>query len=167
MLAHVAVWLWRGEDTSKLEKRTHTIYAKVYDFLKPILVSGRGFTYNQKHGNHHSTTTASPKCCYHCCYVLSWFDTSASITEFLSRCDSATFVAAVTRPLFACNYHFLWHPLTVRGQTQEAHKVYKGSGEIELTAKLTGGVVKGECVMVVVEAFPWKKQNKKESLVLC
>lgn len=71
-----------------------------------------------------------------------------------SKCDSATFVAAVTCSLYASPDCFLQHPFAVLGQTQEAHAVYKGSGEIELEAKLTGGVVKGECVMVVVEAFP-------------
>lgn len=83
-----------------------------------------------------------------------WFDMSVSFAEFYSWCDSATFVAAITRSLNASNDQFLRNPLAVLGQAQEAHEVYKGSGEIELAAKLTGGVVKGECVMVVVEAFP-------------
>lgn len=66
---------------------------------------------------------------------------------------SATFVAAVAGPLHAAEDGVLGHPLAVPGQTQEAHEVYEGSGEVQLAAKLTGGVVKGECVMVVMEAF--------------
>lgn len=77
-----------------------------------------------------------------------------------SWCDSATFVAAVARSLHASNDRFLRHPLGVLGQTQVAHGVYKGSGEIELAAKLARGVVEGERVMVVVEAFPWKAKRK-------
>lgn len=71
-----------------------------------------------------------------------------------SECDSATLVAAVACSLYASSNRFLQHPLAVLGQTQEAHGVYKGGGEIELAAELAGGVVEGECVMVVVEAFP-------------
>lgn len=69
--------------------------------------------------------------------------------------SSATFVAAVTRPLHAGEDGVLQHPLAIPRQTQEAHKVYEGSGEVELASKLTGGVVKGECMMVVVKAFSY------------
>lgn len=71
-------------------------------------------------------------------------------------CYSATFSAAIPCSLLACKYQLLWYALTVRGQTQEAHEVYEGSGEIEPAAELAGGVVEGECVVVVVEAFAWK-----------
>lgn len=74
--------------------------------------------------------------------------------------DSATFVAAFTRPIHACSDNFLRHLFEVLGQTQEAHGVYEGRGEIELDSKLTGGVVERECVVVVVEAFPWKPKWK-------
>lgn len=67
--------------------------------------------------------------------------------------DSATFVAGITRSLNTGRNNFLGNPLGVRGQADEAHEVYEGGGEVELAAKLTGGVVEGECVMVVVEAF--------------
>lgn len=47
VLAHGAKSLANSEDTSKL-KETHTIYGKVYNSLKPILVSGRGLTYKSE-----------------------------------------------------------------------------------------------------------------------
>ena len=63
-------------------------------------------------------------------------------------------MAAVARSLHAGKDHFFGNLLAIRGQTQEAHEVNEGSGEIELVAKLTAGIVKGECVVVVVVAFP-------------
>lgn len=75
----------------------------------------------------------------------------------MGSCSSATFVAAVTRPLHAGEDGVLRHPLAISRQTQEAHKVYEGSGEVELASKLTGGIVKGECVMVVVKAFSYQE----------
>lgn len=73
--------------------------------------------------------------------------------EVCSRCDSATFVAAITRSLYTSSYRFLLNPLAVLGQAQKAHGIDEGGGEVELTAKFTGGIVEGECVMVVMEAF--------------
>lgn len=107
--------------------------------MSSLLASGKGSAYNQKHDIHPHpvpppAATAKP---------FSW----------LGLCPSATFVAAVARPLHAGEDGILRHPLAVSGQTQEAHEVYEGSGEVQLAAKLTGGVVEGECVMVVVKAF--------------
>lgn len=76
--------------------------------------------------------------------------------ESVSGRHSATFVAAVARSLHAGGDRFFHHPPAVFGQAQEAHQVYEGGGEIELAAKLAGGVVEGERVVVVVKAFPWK-----------
>lgn len=67
--------------------------------------------------------------------------------------QSATFVADVACSLNASSDDILRHSLAVRGQTQEAHEVYEGCGEVELAAELTSGIVEGEGVMVVVEAF--------------
>ena len=106
-------------------------------------------------------TTPPLKCCYTCGYVLSRFDMSVSVAiEFAGEWDSATSDAAVTRPQNASGDDLLGHPLAVLGQTQEAHGVYEGSGEIELAAELAGGVVVGECVMVVVETFPCNTNTK-------
>lgn len=74
--------------------------------------------------------------------------------QLKSRYDSATFVAAVARSLDARRDDFLRHLFGVLGQSEEAHGVYEGGGDVQLAAKLTGGVVEGECVVVVVEAFP-------------
>lgn len=71
----------------------------------------------------------------------------------VKRADSATLVAAVAAALHARTDHLLRHLLAVFGQTQEAHEVYEGGGEVELGAELAGGVVEGKRVMVVVEAF--------------
>ena len=79
-------------------------------------------------------------------------------------CDSATFVAVVARSLHASHDNFLRHPLDVPGETHEAHEVYEGGGEVELAAELTCGVVEGERVVVVVEAFAWEKKSKKKDL---
>lgn len=87
-----------------------------------------------------------PSCCY-----------GQALSFGLGLCPSATFVAAVTRPLHAGEDGVLRHPLAVSGQTQGAHDVYEGSGEVELAAKLTACIVKGECVMVVVKAFAYKE----------
>lgn len=83
---------------------------------------------------------------------------------------SATFVAAVTCSLDTSVDGRLRHHLAIRGQTQEAHEVYEGGGEVQLPSKFTGGVVEGERVVVVVEAFAWKKKknyneyiNKKQN----
>lgn len=80
--------------------------------------------------------------------------THVRCTESVSGRHSATFVAAVACSLHAGGDRFFHHPPAVFGQAQEAHQVYEGGGEIELAAKLAGGVVKGECVVVVVKAFP-------------
>lgn len=77
---------------------------------------------------------------------------SLSVAEFVT--SSTTFVAAITRAPYASTDRFLRRHPAVLGQPQEAHEVYEGRGEIKLAAKFTGGIVKGECVMVVVEAFP-------------
>jgi len=88
------------------------------------------------------------------------------ICKVPSYCDSAAFVAALTRPLDASHDYFLWHALGVRGQSHEAHEIYKGSGDVELDAKLTRCIVKGERVVVVVETFPWKPKKKDFSVLL-
>lgn len=75
--------------------------------------------------------------------------------QFQRLCQSATFVAHFTCSLNASNDNLLRHPLGVRGKTQEAHEVYEGGGEVEPAAELTGGVVEGERVMVVMEAFTY------------
>lgn len=116
----------------KQEKRIHT---------SSLLASGRGSAYNQKHDIPHPPP-----------HLL-----LQSHPFFLASCSSATFVAAVTRPLHAGADGVLRHPLAISRQTQEAHKVYEGSGEVELASKLTGGIVKGECVMVVVKAFSYQE----------
>lgn len=77
--------------------------------------------------------------------------------ELATAGDSATLVAAVPRSLDATVDHLLRRLPEVRGQAQEAHEVDEGRGEIELDAELAGGVVEGERVMVVVEAFAWKR----------
>lgn len=115
----------------KQEKTIHT---------SSLLASGRGSAYNQKHDIPHP-----PTCCY-----------SQTLFFGVGSWSSATFVAAVTRPLHAGEDGVLRHPLAISRQTQEAHKIYEGCGEVELASKLTGGIVKGECVMVVVKAFSYQ-----------
>lgn len=70
---------------------------------------------------------------------------------------SATF-AAISRSLNASSDQVFGNLFSVSGQTEEAHKVDEGSGEVDLAAKLACGVVKGKCVMVVVEALPCEKK---------
>lgn len=73
---------------------------------------------------------------------------------------SANLVAAVTCSLGAGQDEVAGHPLAVLGQAQKAHEVYEGSGDVHLNAELTGGVVKGEGVVVVVEALAWQEGYK-------
>lgn len=50
-------------------------------------------------------------------------------------------------------------PLAVLGQAQAAHEVDEAGGEVQLAAKLAGGVVVGEGVVVVVESFTWTQEG--------
>lgn len=149
------------ENTSKLKSDPYIIYRKVYNSLKPILVSGRGLTYIQKHDNH-------PPPPSHPITKMLLYPLLRSVSvrhiaigfRVCRWCGSATFVGAVARSLSASPDRFLLDPPQVRSQTQEAHGVYEGGGEVELAAELTGGVVEGEGVMVVVEAFTWKQSRE-------
>lgn len=69
-------------------------------------------------------------------------------------------MAAVTGSLGAGRDEVAGHPLAVLGQAQEAHEVYEGGGDVQLHAELTGGVVEGKGVVVVVEALTWKEGHK-------
>lgn len=67
--------------------------------------------------------------------------------------NSATLVTSISSPHFPSQDHLLGDLLAIAGQPQEAHEVNEGCGWVEAPAKLTGGVIIGEGVVVVVEAF--------------
>lgn len=71
----------------------------------------------------------------------------------------ATAVAAVSGTLHASQDHIAGHPLAVLGQTQEAHQVDETCGEVELAAKLAGGVVVGKGVVIVVKPLTCEAQE--------
>lgn len=68
-------------------------------------------------------------------------------------------VAPVSSALHPGQDHLRGHFLAVLGQAQEAHEVDETSGKVQLAAKLTGRIVKGERVVVVVKSFSCKKQQ--------
>ena len=51
--------------------------------------------------------------------------------------------------------------LPVICQTEGSHAVDEECGEVDVPAVLTGGVVIGKGVMVVVEALAWNKNKEK------
>lgn len=62
-------------------------------------------------------------------------------------------VAAVSGALDSSEDRLSGHALGVAGQAQETHEVDEAGGQIELPAVLAGGVVEGERVVVIMEAF--------------
>lgn len=74
--------------------------------------------------------------------------------------ELATAVAPVARALYPGLHCLMGDPLAVFGQTQAAHEVDEAGGEVQLAAKLTGGVVEGEGVVVVVESFTWTPEGR-------
>lgn len=66
---------------------------------------------------------------------------------------SASLMAAVTSPNFSGHDYLLSHSLAVTGQAQVTHGIDESCGEVQSPAKLTSRVVKGEGVVVVMEAL--------------
>lgn len=54
------------------------------------------------------------------------------------------------------------HPLAVRRQAKVAHEVDETRGQVQLAAKLAGGVVVRKGMVVVVEAFACKRPKQKK-----
>lgn len=73
----------------------------------------------------------------------------------------ATPVAAVTSALYSGHDHLVGHSLAVLGQAQEAHEVDETSGKVQLAAKLTGCIIIGECVVVIVKSFTYSAERDK------
>lgn len=71
----------------------------------------------------------------------------------------ATAVAPVARALYPRLHCLARDPLAVLGQAQAAHEVDEAGGKVQLAAKLAGGVVVGEGVVVVVESFTWTQEG--------
>ena len=63
-------------------------------------------------------------------------------------------MAPITCSLGPSQGHVFGHLLAVPGQSQATHKVYEGSGEVQLETKLASAIVEGKRVMVVVKALP-------------
>lgn len=71
-------------------------------------------------------------------------DCGASSFSFLSKrgsADLATVVAPVSGALCPSQDHLPGNPLAVRRQAQVAHEVDEASGQVQLAAKLAGGIV--------------------------
>lgn len=71
-------------------------------------------------------------------------------------------VAAVSGALDSSEDRLSGHALGVAGQAQETHEVDETGGQIELPAVLTGGVVEGERMVVIMEAFTWEMKAGDE-----
>lgn len=64
-------------------------------------------------------------------------------------------VAPIASPSFPSQDGLLGDLLAIAGQPQEAHEIDEGRGEVVVPAELAGGVIVGEGVVVIVEAFAW------------
>jgi hypothetical protein len=75
--------------------------------------------------------------------------------------NSATLIASISSSFNPGQDGSLRHCLPVISQTNGSHAVDEECGEVEAPAVLTGRVVIGEGVVVVVESLAWN--NSKES----
>lgn len=66
---------------------------------------------------------------------------------------SASFMAAITSPNFSGHDDLLSRSLGVTGQAQVTHDIDESCGEVQSPPKLTSRVIKGEGVVVVMEAL--------------
>jgi len=73
-------------------------------------------------------------------------------------------VAAVSGALDSSEDRLSGHALGVAGQAKETHEVDETGGQIELPAVLTGGVVEGERMVVIMEAFTYGTEGDKSVL---
>lgn len=80
------------------------------------------------------------------------------------RGPSASLVAPVPSPNFPCQDRCLAYFLAVACQAEVAHEVNETCCEVPPPAVLAGGVVEGERVMVVVEAFPWGQKERERNV---
>lgn len=66
---------------------------------------------------------------------------------------SASLVATITSPDFSGHDGLLFRCLAVTSQAQERHGIDESCSDIKSPAKLTGGIIKREGVVEVVEAL--------------
>lgn len=73
---------------------------------------------------------------------------------------SASLVATITSPTYPGPERFFRYALTIAGQAKFTHEIDETCCDVPTPAILTGCIIIGERMVVVVETFTWRQKEK-------